>query len=55
MYRVFSHDATAAMFVSQNKGKAAMLVSQIKPLEIALYFYANSFFCFSKPTWLKVT
>ena len=37
-YRVFSHDVTAAM-----------LVSQIKPLGIALYFHANSFFCFSKP------
>ena len=32
MYRVFSHDVTAAMFVSQNKEMAAMLVSQTKPL-----------------------
>ena len=30
---------------------AAMLVSQTKPLGIELYFYANSFFCFSKPIW----
>ena len=47
--RVFSHDVTAAMLVSQNKEMAAMLVSQTKPLEIELYFYANTFFCFSKP------
>ena len=40
---------TAAMLVSQNKEMAAMLVSQTKPLGIKLYFYANTFFCFSKP------
>ena len=39
---VFSHDVTTAMLMSQNKETAAMLVSQIKPLGIALYFYANS-------------
>ena len=33
MYRVFSHDVTTAM-----------LVSQTKPLGIELYFYANNFF-----------
>ena len=48
-YRVFSHDVTAAMLVSQNKEMAAMLVSQPKPLGIELYFYANTFFCFIKP------
>ena len=51
LYRVFSHDVTAAMLVSQNKEMAAMLVSQTKPLGIELYFYANTFFCFSKPIW----
>ena len=55
MYTVFSHDVTAAMLVSQNKEMAAMLVSQTKPLGIELYFYANTFFCFSKPIWLVVT
>ena len=50
-YRVFSHDVTAAMLVSQNKEMAAMLVSQTKPLGIERYFYANGFSCFSKPIW----
>ena len=54
-YRVFSHDVTAAMLVSQNKEMAAMLVSQTKPLGIDLYFYANTFFCSSKPIWPVVT
>ena len=52
---VFSHEVTAAMLVSQNKEIAAMLVSQTKPLGIELYFYANTFFCFSKPIWQLVT
>ena len=51
-YRVFSQDVTAAMLVSQNKEIAAMLVSQTKLLGTELYFYANTFFCFSKPIWL---
>ena len=42
--RVFSHDVTAAMLVSQNKEMAAMLMSQTKPLGIELNFYANAFF-----------
>ena len=49
---MFSHDVTAAMLVSQNKEIAAMLVSRTKPLGIELNFYANKFFCFSKPIWL---
>ena len=52
---VFTHEVTAAMLVSQNKEMAAMLVSQTKPLGIELYFYANAFFCFSKPIWPAVT
>ena len=52
---MFSHDVTAAMLVSQNKEIAAMLVSQTKPLGIELNFYANKFFCFSKPIWSVVT
>ena len=54
-YRVFSHDVTTAMLVSQNKEMAAMLVSQTKPLGIELYFSANTFFCCSKPIWPVVT
>ena len=46
---MFSHDVTAAMLVSQNKEMAAMLVSLTKPLGVELYFYANTFFCLSKP------
>ena len=55
VYRVFSHDVTSAMLVSQNKEMAAMLVFQTKPLGIELYFYANTLFCFSKPIWPVVT
>ena len=43
-YSVFSHGVMTAM-----------LVSQTKPLGIAFCFYANSFFCFSKPIWPIVT
>ena len=45
-YRVFSRDLTAAMFVSLNKGTAAMLVSTINPPGIQLFSCANVFFCF---------
>ena len=47
-YRVFSHDVTAAILVSQNNETAAMLVSQTNHLGIELFSYANAFFCFSK-------
>ena len=53
--RAFSHDVTAAMLVFQNKEMAAMMVYQTNPLGIDLYFYANTFFCFSNPIWLLVT
>ena len=33
-YRVFSHDVTAAMLVSQNNETAAMLVSQANPVGV---------------------
>ena len=57
-YRVFSRDVTAAMLVSLNKGKAAMLVSPINPPGIEFYSYANVSFCFgwktcSLATWVK--
>ena len=45
----------AAMLVFQNKGMAAMMVYQTNPPGIKLYFYANTFFCFSNSIWLLVT
>ena len=43
--RVFSHDVTSAIFVSQNNETAAMLVSQTSPVGDELFSYANDFFC----------
>ena len=48
LYRVFSHDVTAAILVSQNNEAAAMLVSQTNPLGVELVSYANAFFCSNK-------
>ena len=45
IYRVFSHDVTAAILVSQNNETAAMLVSQTRPLGVELFSYSNAFFC----------
>ena len=47
-YRVFSHDVTAAIFVSQNNETATMLVSQTNPLGAELFSYANAFFYSNK-------
>ena len=47
-YRVFSHDVTAAILVSQNNETAAMLVSQTNPMGVELFSYANAFFCSNK-------
>ena len=47
-YRVFSHDVTAAILVSQNNETAAMLVSQTNPVAVKLFSYANAFFCSNK-------
>ena len=46
--RVFSHDVTAAILVSQNNEMAAMLVSQTNPLGVELFSYANALFCSNK-------
>ena len=54
-YRVFSHDVTAAIWVSQNNETAAMLVSQTNPLGVELFSYANAFFCSNKFAWLLTT
>ena len=48
LYRVFSHDVTAAILVSQNNETAAILVSQTNPLGVELFSYANAFFCSDK-------
>ena len=47
-YRVFSHDVTVAILVSQNNETVAMLVSQTNPLGVELFSYANTFFCSNK-------
>ena len=44
-YRLFSHDVTSAILVSQNNETAAMLVSQTNPVGDELFSYANDFFC----------
>ena len=45
IYRVFSHDVTSAILVSQNNETAAMLMSQTNPVGDELFSYANDFFC----------
>ena len=45
---MFSHDVTAAILVSQNNKRSAMLVSQTNPLGVELFSYANAFFCSNK-------
>ena len=47
-YRVFSHDVTGAILVSQNNETTAMLVSPTSPLGVELFSYANPFFCYNK-------
>ena len=42
-YRVFSHDVTAAILVSQNNETAAMLVSQTNPMGVELFMQTLSF------------
>ena len=57
--RVFSHDVTAAILVSQNNETAAILVSQnnetaailvsqTSPVGVELFSYVNAFFCSNK-------
>ena len=46
--RVFSHDVTAAILVSQNNETAAMLVSQTDHMGFELFSYANAFSCSNK-------
>ena len=46
--RVFSHDITTAILVSENNETAAMLVSQTSPLRVELFSYASALFCYNK-------
>ena len=46
--RVFSHNVTAAILMSQNNETAAMLVSQTSPVGVELFSYVNAFFCSNK-------
>ena len=48
MYRVFSHDVTEAILVSQNNETTAMLVSQTSPMGVELFSYVNALFCSNK-------
>ena len=54
-HRVFSHDVTAAILVSQNNETAAMLVSQTSPVGVELFSHANAFFCSVKFAYTLVT
>ena len=47
LYRMFSHDVTAAVLVSQNNEAAATL-SQTSPLGVELFSSVNAFFCPNK-------
>ena len=42
-HRVFSHDVTAAILMSQNNETAAMLVSQTNPVGVELFSHVNAF------------
>ena len=55
LYRVFSHDVSAAILVSQNNETAAMLVSQTSPVGVELFSYANTFFCSNKFAMMLAT
>ena len=41
--RVFSHDVTATILVTQSNETTAMLVSQTNPVGVELFSYANAF------------
>ena len=55
LYRVFSHDVTAAILGSQNNETAVILVSQTNPLGVELFSYANAFFCSNKFAYMLAT
>ena len=55
VYRVFSHDVTVAILVSQNNETAAMLVSQTNPVGVELFSYVKTVFCYDKFAWLLAT
>ena len=55
VYRVFSHEVTAAILASQNNEMVAILVSQTNPIGLKLYSYLKISYCFSTPIWPPVT
>ena len=52
-YRVFSHDVTAAILVSQNNKTGAMLVSNTSPAGVELFSYAICIHWCWSTTWVK--
>ena len=48
VYKAFSHDATAAILVSQNNETAAMLVSQNSIVKVEGFSCVKTFFCSNK-------
>ena len=55
VYRVFSHDVTAAILVSQNDETVAMLVSQTNPMGVELFSSVKTFFCSNTFAWKLAT
>ena len=48
LYRVFSHDVTGAILLSQNNETAATFVSRTNHVGVEHFSYANAFFCSNK-------
>jgi len=48
VYRVFSHNVTAAKLVSKNNETVAILVSQTNPVGVERFSYENASFCSNK-------
>ena len=46
--KVFSHDVTAGILVSENNETAARLEYQDNPVGVELFSYANAFLCSNK-------
>ena len=55
LYRVFSHDVTAAILVFQSNEMAAMLVSHTNIVGVKLFSYANAFLCSNKLAYMLAT
>ena len=55
IYRAFSHDITAAIFVFQNNETVAILVYEDNPVGVEFFPYANAFFCSNKFAYMLAT